>query len=229
MFKTIFYGKAMPYSFPLDPSVEFLPGMVAQLTVIGGQQMATVSDGTAPIGIIDDIRTRSFTAVSWNEVIIVPASGSFNGAQYVSVTDINAPLAHPSIIAGSFTSTVRAVLNPNNGILTFLTGTPLNYDLTGSGIPNAIKAVVNYTYNIPNIPGDDSTMGSGKVTVWYERFMFETAQFETNCSYAMNANLYVSEKGFLTSRKPSKYHPSVGMVINPPNPIGNSMLQVLWW
>jgi len=229
MFKLISTGKSLPYSMPLDPSVEFMPGMVAQLVSIGNQVMATVSDGTAPFGIIDDMRTKSFTAISWNEVVIVPSTGIFNGAEFVSTVDITAPLDNPNILASSFSSTVRVVLNQRNGIITFLAGTPLNFDLTGSGVPNAIKTVVNYTYNIPNMPGDDSTMGSGKVTLWYERFIFQTAQFETNCSYAVNSNIYCSEKGLLTSRKPSKYHPSIAMVTAPPSPIGTSMLEVLWF
>ena len=57
MLRLVQVGNSLPASFICDPSAEFQPGQVAELTVIGNQVMATVSNGTAPIGIIDDIKT----------------------------------------------------------------------------------------------------------------------------------------------------------------------------
>lgn len=203
--------------------------MIAELTVIGNQVMATVSNGTAPIGVIDDIKTKAFTNVSWNEVVIVPAVG-VPGPGNVPVTpiDIKAELRKPNIISSSFNSTVDVVLNPVNGIITFLAGTPLNFDLMGTGQPNAIRTVVNYTYMVANIPGDDSTQGSGRMTVWFNRMFFQTDQYETNQQYPVRANLYVSEAGFLTTRRPSTIHPAIGMVTAPPTPM-NPMIEVLYF
>lgn len=203
--------------------------MVAELTVIGNQVMATVSNGTAPIGIIDDIKTRAFTNVSWNEVRIVPAVG-VPGPNNTLVTpiDIKTELNRPNILASSFNSTVNVVLNPLNGIITFLAGTPLNFDLMGTGQPNAIRTIVNYTYQVANIPGDDSTAASGRVTVWFNRMFFQTDQYETNQQYPVRANLYVSESGFLTTRRPSKIHPAVGMVTAPPTPM-NPMIEAIFF
>jgi len=203
--------------------------MIAELTVIGNQIMATVSNGTAPIGVIDDIKTRAFTNVSWNEVVIVPATGVPGpGGTLVTPIDIKAELKKPNITASSFNSTVNVVLNPVNGVITFVAGTQLNFDLTGTGTPNAIRTIVNYTYQVPNIPGDDSTQGSGRVTVWFQRMFFQTDQFETNQQYPVRANLYVSEMGLLTTRRPSSLHPAVAMVTAPPSPL-NSMLECLWY
>lgn len=228
MLRLIQVGNALPGSFICDPSAEFQPGMIAQLTVIGNQIMATVSNGTAPLGIIDEIKVRSFTNVSWNEVIIVPAVGVQNqSGQLVTPIDIKAELKKPNIVPNSFTSTVNVALNPVNGVITFLAGTPLNFDLTGSGQPNAIRTIVNYTYYVPNIPGDDSTQGSGRMTVWFSRMFAQTNQYETNQQYPVNANLYVSENGFLTTRRPSSIHPAVAMVTAPPTAF-NSMLEFLW-
>ena len=222
-------GNSLPASFICDPSAEFQPGMVCDLTVIGNQVMATVSDGTAPIGIIDDIRTRAFTSVSWNEVVIVPATGVIGpGGVLVSTIDIKAELRKPNIIPTSFNSTVDVELNPVNGVITFIAGTPLNADLTGSGTPDAIRTIVNYTYHVANIPGDDSTQGSGRMTVWFQRMFFQTDQFETNQQYPVRANLYVSENGFLTTRRPSSIHPAIAMVTAPPTPM-NSFLEILWF
>jgi len=229
MLRIVHVSNALPASFIVDPSSEFQPGQIAELTVIGNQVVCTVSNGTGPIGVIDDIKTRAFTNVSWNEMIIVPVTGVLApGGQLVSPIDIKAELKKPNIIASSFTSTVNVVLNANNGVITFLAGTPLNMDLTGSGTPDAIKAFVNYTYYVANIPGDDSTQGSGRVTVWFDRMFFQTNQYETNQVYPVRSNLYVSEVGMLTTRRPSNIHPSVGMVTSSPSPI-NTSLECLWF
>jgi hypothetical protein len=113
-------------------------------------------------------------------------------------------------------------------VVTFIAGTALNFDAIGNGTPNAIRAVVNYTYQVANIPGDDSTQGSGRMTVWFERMFFQTDQYETNQQYPVRANLYVSEIGFLTTRRPSHIHPAVAMVTAPPTPM-NPMIEVLWF
>lgn len=223
----IVQANGLPVSFICDPSAEFQPGMVAELTVIGNQVMATVSNGTAPIGIIDDIKTKAFTNVSWNEVIIVPAVG-VPGPNNTIVTpiDIKAELKRPNIVSSSFNSTINVVLNPINGVITFVAGTELNFDLQGIGPPNAIRAVVNYTYQVANIPGDDSTQGSNRMTVWYERMFFQTNQFESNQQYPLRANLYVSEVGQLTTRRPSSIHPAIAIVTAPPMPM-NSMIEAM--
>jgi hypothetical protein len=200
--------------------------MCAELTVLGNQVMATVSNGTAPLGIIDDIKSRAFTNVSWNETVIVPAVGVMSGGRYVTPIDIKAELRRPNILSSSFTSTVPVTLNPVNGVITFLAGTPLNIDITGTGQPNGIKTIVNYTYQVANIPGDDSTQGSGRVTVWFSRMFFQTDQFESNQQYPVKANLYVSEVGLLTTRRPSSIHPAIAMVTAPPTPV-NPMLEAL--
>lgn len=229
MLRLVQVSNTLPASFICDPSAEFQPGMIAELTVIGNQVMATVSNGTAPLGVIDDIKTRAFTNVSWNEVVIVPAVGVMNPAgQLVTPVDIKAELKKPNIVSSSFNSTVNVVLNPVNGIITFLAGTPLNFDLNGSGSPSAIRTIVNYTYHVANIPGDDSTQGSGRMTVWFNRMFAQTNQYETNQQYPVKANLFVSETGFLTTRRPSAIHPAVAMVTAPPSPM-HSFLEFLWF
>jgi hypothetical protein len=229
MLRLVHYGNALPASFIVDPSAEFQPGMVGELVVIGNQVMITVSNGTAPLGIIDDIKTRAFTNISWNEEVIVPAVGVLGpGGQLVTPIDIKAELRKANIIKSSFTSTVKVSLNPVNGVIAFLAGTPLNIDILGTGQPSGIKTVVNYTYQVPNIPGDDSTQGSGRVTVWYNRMFFQTDQYETNQQYPVRANLFVSEYGLFTTRRPSNIHPAIGMVTAPPTTM-SPYLEVLFF
>lgn len=228
MFRIVDCSNALPKSIMCDPSVEFQAGQGATLAIIGNQTMATVSDGTSFIGVIDDTRIRAFTYNSWNEVVIaknIPPVRGPSGA-YVTPVDQYATLDHPSILRHSFNSDVDCILNPNNGVITFLAGTPLNYDMNGSGYPNAIRAVVNYTYFVANVPGDDSTAGSHRMTVWYNRMWFQTDQFETNQQYPLMANLYISERGLWTSRKPSEFHPAVGMCCAPPSP-QNPLVEIM--
>jgi hypothetical protein len=229
MLRTVHIGSSIPASFICDPSAEFEPGMIAELTVINNQVMATVSSGICPIGIIDDIRTKSFSAVQWQETVftenaeITPGPGG----TMVLTKDVSIPLRKANLIKNSFTSTVNCVLNATNGIVTFLAGTVCNFDVLGTGTPTEIKAIVSYTYYVPNIPGDDSTAGTGRMTVWYDRMFFQTDKYETNQAYALRANLFVSEKGLLTSRRPSEHHPSIAVVTGPPSPF-NPLLECMW-
>lgn len=229
MLRLVQSGSNLPIAFIKDPAAEFQPGMLGQLTVIGNQIMCTVSNGTAPIGIIDDICTKAFTAVSWNEVITIAAAGVVdpNTGQLVLPYDLKAELKNAYIDKNSFLSTVDVILTPPNGVITFLAGTPLNFDLTGQGYPNAMRTVVNYTYQVPNIPGDDSTIGSGRMTIWFARGFFQTDQFETSQIYPVNANLYCNEHGLFTTRRPSPIHPAIAIVSAPPTPL-NGMLELMW-
>jgi hypothetical protein len=213
-------GNSLPFSWPCDPSAEFQPGTVAQLTVIGNQVMATVSNGAAPIGIIDDIKTRAFTSTAWDETIVQPAVGVLSNGQWITPIDIKVELNNPNVLPASFISIpVDVQLIPRNGVVIFPAGTPLNYDLLGTGVPNAIKTNVRYTYQIPNIIGDDSTQGNNRVTVWFQRMIFQTDVYETNQVYPLNANLFVSELGMFTTRQPAPNYPAVALVSAPPSPL----------
>src|ERR1019366_679963 len=230
MFRIIASGNSLPYSWPIDYSAEFQPGAIAQITVIGNQVMATVSNGTAPIGIIDDIRTKAFTAVAWDETVIVSGIIGVPGPNSTLVIpmDVKTELNNPNVMPNTFISIpVDVQLIPRNGVVVFPAGTILNYDLLGTGIPNAIKTNVRYTYQVPNIVGDDSTQGSQRVTIWYQRMLAETDIFETNQIYPVNANLFVSELGQLTTRQASLNLPSVAIVTAPPTPLLGT-LQFLW-
>jgi len=229
MLRIIQSGNSLPFSWPCDPSAEFEPGQIAQLTVVGNQVMATVSNGAAPIGIIDDIKTRAFTTTAWDETIVAPATGVPGpGGSLITPTDIKIELNNPNVLPSSFISIpVDVQLIPRNGVVVFPAGTTLNYDLLGTGTPNAIKTNVRYTYQIPNIIGDDSTQGSQRVTVWFQRMLFQTDKFETNQIYPLNANLFVSELGLLTTRQPSPNFPAIAIVTAPPSPV-LSFLEALW-
>lgn len=223
MLRIIQSGNSLPFSFIVDPNAEFQPGQIAQLNIMGNQVVCGVSDGTAPIGIIDDIKTNAYTAASVDEVVIAPAVGVVSGGGLVTPTDIKMELQNPNILDRSFTANIDVELIPRNGVIIIPAGTLLNFDSTGSGTPDSIKVIVSYTYQVPSIIGDNSTFSSGRITVWFQRVLFQTDQFETNQRYPVNANLFVSETGLLTTRQPSPRHGAVAILTAPPNSIHSSI------
>jgi len=215
--KIIQTGNSLPVSYPVDSTAQFEPGMIAQLYLRGNNLVCGVSDGRSPLGLIDDFKTRAFTAPSIDEEVIANAPAVLQGGQYITPVDIRWELNNPNIIPSSFmTSPVNVALIPRNGMIVFPAGTVLNYDSDGDGIPDSIRTIVSYTYQIPNVSGDDSTMGSGKITVWFQRGIFQTDMYETNQTYPINAILYVSERGRLTTSQPSEEYPGVALVTGPP-------------
>ena len=227
MLRILQAGNSLPISFIVDPAAEFEPGQVAQLGLNGNQQVCGVSDGRAPIGIIDDIKKNSFSSTSIDEVRIVTPPDIIveNGR---TIIDVKAELNHPHVMSSSFVSRDLDVeLNADNGVITFLAGTELNFDNSGGGVPDSIRTVVSYSYQIPNVPGDDSTFASGMITVWFQKMLFATDQFETNQRYPINAPLFVSESGLLTTRQIDPTYPSVAIVTAPPTSVAGA-LEALW-
>ena len=225
--KIVQIGNALPVSYPVDPTAEFEPGMIAQLYLRGNQLVCGVSDGRAPFGIIDDFKTRAFTAPSIDEVVIAQAPAINEGGKLVTPVDIKQELINPNVIPHSFITTLDVALVPRNGMVIFPAGTELNFDADGDGVNDSIRTVVSYTYQIPNVSGDDSTAGSGKVTVWFQRGIFQTDMYETNQRYPLNAILFVSENGKLTTSQPSEDYPGIAMVTGPPTAAHGS-LELVW-
>jgi hypothetical protein len=210
-------GNSLPVSYPVDPTAEFEPGMIGQFYLRGNNIVMGVSDGRAPFGIIDDYKTRAFTAPSIDEEVIASAPAVKQGNIYITPVDVKWELANPNVIPASFiTNPVDVSLIPRNGIVVFPAGTPLNFDLDGDGIPDAIRTIVSYTYQIPNVSGDDSTAGSGKITIWFQRGIFQTDMYESNQRYPLNAVLFVSEGGRLTTSQPNEDYPGMAIVTGPP-------------
>lgn len=225
-------GNSLPHSFISDITDTYVPGSPAQIKVMTGGAAIVVgkSDGTAPIGIIDDIKSNNFFMSAWDEVVIAPVPNPVlnSQGQLVAPYDIKIELDNPNVIPDTFISLDLPVqLIPRNGVIVFMAGSVLNFDATGSGIPNALRTVVRYAYTVPNTPGDDSTLGSGMVTVWFQRMIVEVDTFDPTANYPVNANLFISETGLFTTKQYAPDIPSVGLVIAPPSPIMPT-LQLLW-
>jgi hypothetical protein len=209
----------MPMALPVDPTAEFEPGMFAQLGLIGNDIVASISDGTAPLGIIDDVRTTAFTKAQVDEVVSieVQASEIDDNGKRVSSVDVTGVMEFPNIIQNSFTSTISVLLNPVNGVITVPAGTELNHDSDDDGTNDSFTIVVNYIYRVAGKPGDDTTIGSGRVTLHYQRGIYATDQFDTTQIYPVNSTLYVGLDGKLTSSQPTDAHPGVALCTGPPS------------
>ena len=214
MLKIIHSGNSMPMSLPVDPTAEFQPGMFCQLGLIGNDIIATVSDGTAPLGIIDDVRTTAFTKAQIDEIVIINVDSISNGT---NGTDVTGVLEFPHVVQSSFTSTVSVLLNTVNGIITVPAGTELNYDSNGNGTNDSFRIIVNYIYRVSGKPGDDTTLGTGRVTVHYQRGIYATDQFDTTQIFPVNATLYIGLDGKLTPKQPTANHPGVAICTGPPS------------
>lgn len=217
----VIHTVGLPISITLDPTAEFEPGMIAQLKLIGNDIVAGVSDGTAPYGIIDDIKTKSFSRAQIDEVIEirdVDTEIDSNGIR-VSLSETHQNLENPSILESSFIATVDVHLNPINGIVYVPAGTPVNYDYDDDGINDGFRIISNYAYYVANQPGEDSTFGSGKVTIHYHRGVYATDQFDPRQNYPLNCALYVGLNGKLTSKAPTQHHPSVAFCSGPPSSV----------
>jgi len=230
MLRLISVGNTLPVSFPVDPVSTFEAGQVAQMKVIGNEIVCGTSDGTAPFGIIDDINTTAFTAPSRDEVVVISAVGVGDGyGNYITPIEAMKNLRFANIVRSSFTSDFDGItLNEINGIITAPAGTRLNYDSDGDGIPDSIRVIVDYVYRIPGIPGQNTTVGSGRITVWFQRGLFQTDQYDTTQRYAVNATLFVNAEGKFTTQQLSPGHPGVAMVTGPPSGI-DTTLELLWY
>ena len=218
MLRVIQSGTGRPISYPVDPNAMFQPGMIAQLKVIGNDVVMGVSDGTAPFGIIDDVKDFAISKPVIDEVVIFrPNAVNFDGYVYTAAYDTYAELRNSQITPGSFISDSPSVvsLNEVNGTVRIREGTQMNYTMVGSTTPNAFRTKVRYSYYVPNQPGVDTTAGSQRMTLWFTAGIYQTDQFEM-VPYAVNANLFVSASGKLTTEMTLPNQPSVGMVVVPP-------------
>src|SRR6266404_5583374 len=226
MLRIIQSGNSLPFSWPCDMNASFMPGMIGQLGVHGNNIVCCVSDGSAPIGIIDDIKTTAFYTPSVDEVVIAgPIAGVMSqGGYLVTPNDVKVELANAYVQPSSFVSNpVDCELKATNGVLVFLAGTPLNLDLDGDGVQDSIRTVVSYSYQVPNVIGDSSVAGSGRVSIWGMRILAETDQWDTAVRYPINASLFCGLDGKLTTRQADPNFPGIAIVTAPPTAILGSL------
>ncbi|MFA5048483.1 MAG: hypothetical protein WC516_05680 [Patescibacteria group bacterium] len=229
MLRLVQVGNSLPFSYPVDISSTFQPGCIGQLKLIGNNIVLGLSDGTAPLGIIDDVRTNAFTQPVVDEIVIISANGiDTDGYYYYTHADTKQELRNANLMRTSFVADYDGlILNPVNGILTLPAGSKLNWDSDGDHKVDSVRTITNYVYQVPSIPGDDTTIGSNRVTIWFQRGIFATDQFDTLQKYPLSATLFVNEEGKLSTKQCTPTHPGVAIVTGPPSSMVNS-LEFLW-
>lgn len=183
-FKLLYENTASPQGdFLVDPNLVAEAGMVGVVsgTTTGsptGLPLVVLGfSGVAGlVGIIDENKTTQFIAAVAGEVVV---SGQTT-------------LAHANLVTNTFAASGASIslASATNGTITNTnTGTSL----------------VNYSYIIPGKAGDDTTLGSGKCTLWIQAGEFATDIYETLgtdgttvLAYAVNDALYCSSNGKLT-------------------------------
>ncbi len=230
MLKIIQVGNTLPISYPVDITSTFMPGNVAQLKLVGQDIVVGLSDGTAPLGIIDDIRSTAFTQSVVDEIVLISGTDIYSDGygNFYTGSDVKQELNNANIMRTSFVADYEGLeLNDINGILKLPADSKLNFDLDGDGLFDSVKTIVSYVYQVPNLPGDDTTIGSNRVTVWFQRGVFSTDQFDTTQRYPLNSTLFVNADGKLTTKQLTPSHPGVAIVTGPPNALYGT-LEFMW-
>jgi len=227
----LYYGEGQPTGiYPVDPTATFYPGTIATLTVLGTEVVASVCDGATmfPYGIFDDIKATAYWQPSYGETVDVTDGGD-DGAGHTAVDAIGF-LVHSNIFESSFTSDAVVTLRAINGAILVPAGTDLNYDSDDDGIVDSVRVTVSYMYEVTDVPGDDSTMASGRATIWITRGEYATDQYDTTVAYTVMGNLYCGTgdmKGKFTSVAPSEAAPAMAICTGPPSSF-DSFLNFMW-
>ena len=73
----------LPLQFQVDDDSTFNPGQIGQLKVAGNEIVCGTSDGTAPFGIIDDVKTPTSNTTQFSKrVTIWISKGVFETDQF---------------------------------------------------------------------------------------------------------------------------------------------------
>ena len=224
----------LPVCVRVDPEARFQPGQVAALKMRKGESVVGICDGLHPCGIIDDIKSNVFRTVPNppHQVHIIPIhhrTFDEDKKEIVSSQDYRVKLSHASIIAASFVSSVPGHLKPANGEFILPKGTVCNYCITptveGRDMNDAVRLTCRYAYNVPMLYADDSTVSSGRVTIWTKNMIADTDMYDTTQEYRKYAPLYV-ENGLLTTKRLDYTCKCIGIVLDAPG-TDNSMLRFL--
>lgn len=173
--------------FLVSPTLVAEAGMLGTLngTTTGsptGLPSVVLTTGTdALIGVIDENKTTQFLATVQNEFVNTTGSNSF-----VSTVNLN----NANVVPGTF-ATGTAVA--------FLTSAA-NGTVTGT-----TAGTVSYSYVIPGKAGDDTTLASGKCTLWLQEGEYATDVYEVSTStsglqaYTVGTALFASANSKLTT------------------------------
>lgn len=235
MFNVLNPGRSVPIQRNLDPNAEFSAGMLGQLKFVGNSIVLGISDGIAPLGIIDDTREVAYLRPVIDEIVTYTPHPDWVDWTNPTIPKlkyaVQAHLQHANIAEYTYASNKPDImLIPTNGDIIFPAGMALDVIMNPAGTEfDSVSAIVRYSYYVPNMPGLDTTAGSSKVTIWVNPagLIGATDQYESNVPYPLNCALYCSPKGRFTSEQTSANQPSIAMCLVPPT-ASNAALEFVW-
>ncbi len=218
-FKLLYTNLAGPQGdFLVDPSATFEAGMLGGLqgttdgNPTGLPQVILADSGTSPIGVIDDNKNTSFLATVVDEFVATTGNGG-------DPSTVN--LNNANVISDTF---------GNDGVSNAILVSAVNGTASGT-----IAGNVSYSYTIPGKAGDDTTLASGKCTLWlqqgeYSTDVYEVADGGAAITYTVGETLFSSANAKLTNAPSAAGSGStiVGYVTKAPsagNPFMNFFLQ----
>ena len=160
--------------------------------------MTLAGTGNTVLGIIDDNKTTQFLATV-NAEVVPSGSANLNNANVVSGTLV--------VTAGGASVNVAGFSYTNGAFASATTSTGVT---------------VNYSYVIPGKAGDDTTLASGKCTLWLQPGEYSTDIYEvatgtgTAVAYTVGGSLYTSANSKLTSVNPNSSGTRIGFVTKVP-------------
>lgn len=156
----------------------------------GLPQVVLAANNSQVVGVIDENKTTQFIATVQNE---------YTNGTGVNSSPVN--LNNANVVPGTF-----ATGTSNTVLVSAANGT-----VSGT-IAGTIAGTVSYSYVIPGKAGDDTTLASGKCTLWLQEGEYATDVYEVaNAatvpttgsfaaqSYAVGSALYVSPNAKLTT------------------------------
>lgn len=167
--------------FLVSPTLVAEAGMLGTLqgttsgSPTGLPQVILAGSGSALIGVIDENKTTQFIATVVDEAVPTGASVNLNNANVVLGT----------FSEGTATATLTSA---TNGVVSV-----------------SAAGNVSYSYVIPGKAGDDTTLASGKCTLWLQEGEYATDVFEVATAasgaqtYSVGSPLYCSANSKLTA------------------------------
>ena len=185
----------------VDPSAEFIAGMVANLEAdTNGNPVLTVANNTdtAILGLFFWHKPLSFYRP------IVGEAQTFSTAPNTSTILY---LNHANVKANSVLITSGGLVVSSGWTLTGTNGY-ITKGSTGTG-----TWLITYLYEDPTLTGIDQTLGSGMAATLEDRGEAATLVYDTSVAYTLMGPLYVNASGYLTSASGST---AVGKVTKVP-------------
>ena len=186
----------------IDASATFLAGQLAKLgTDSKGNVVVQAVSGTGdkPVGIFVNSNTTTFYRPIVKQPFTVgAASSTFDIKPYV----LSGSFILEAAASGTdYTVTTNYTVNLTNGVVT-------NVNIT-----EGTAVLASYRYKDINLSGINQVLGSGKAALLENNGELSTLVYDTSCAWTLNASVYFTAGGLLTSTSGSS---AIGYVSKAP-------------